>query len=63
VLAETTESPPHVVDPETRHDYFLVTAEVFARAQALFEEEQDVLGMYPHLVELETQDWQDRAEQ
>jgi hypothetical protein len=59
VLAETTESPPRVVDPQTRHIYFLVTGEVYARAQALFEEEQEVLGMYPHLAELEPKDWQE----
>ena len=63
VLAETAESPPRVVDPETQHVYFLVSGEVYARAQALFEEEQDVLGMYPLLAELDREDWQDRAEQ
>ena len=63
VLAETAESPPRVVDPQTQHIYFLVSGEVYARAQALFEEEQDVLGMYPLLAELDPEDWQDRAEQ
>lgn len=63
VLAETTESPPSVVDPQTQHIYFLVSGEVYARAQALFEEEQDVLSMYPHLAGLDPEDWQDRAEQ
>ena len=43
--------------------YYLVSGEVYARAQALFEEEQDVLGMYPHLAELDPEDWQDRVEQ
>ena len=62
VLAETVESPPRVVDPQTQHIYFLVSGEVYARAQALFEEEQDVLGMYPHLAELHPEDWQDRTE-
>ncbi len=63
VLAETAESPPRVVDPQTQQIYFLVSGEVYARAQALFEEEQDVLGMYPLLAELDPEDWQDRAEQ
>jgi hypothetical protein len=62
VLAETAESPPRVVDPQTQQIYFLVSGEVYARAQALFEEEQDVRGMYPLLAEVEPQDWQDRAE-
>ena len=61
VLAETTESPPRVIDPRTQHIYFLVSGEVHARAQALVEEEQDVLGMYPLLAELDPEDWQDRA--
>ena len=62
MLAETTESPPRIVDPRTQHIYFLVSGEVYARAQALFEEEHDVLGMYPLLAELDPEDWQDRAE-
>jgi hypothetical protein len=63
VLAETTESPPRVVDPQTKHIYFLVSGEVYARAQALVEEEQDVQDMYPLLAELDPEDWQARAEQ
>jgi hypothetical protein len=62
-LAETTESPPRVVDPQTQHIYFLVSGEVYARAQAILEEERDVLDMYPFLAELDPEDWQDRAEQ
>jgi hypothetical protein len=62
-LAETAESPPRVVDPRTQLTYFLVSGEVYARAHALFEEEQDVLGMFPLLAELDPEDWQDRAEQ
>jgi hypothetical protein len=62
VLAETAESPPRVVDPQTQHVYFLVRGEVYARAQALFEEEEDVRGMYPLLAELDPKGWQDRAE-
>jgi hypothetical protein len=60
-LAETTESPPRVVDPQTRQTYFLVSGEVYARAQALLEEEQDVLGMAPLLAELDPEGWQERA--
>jgi hypothetical protein len=63
VLAETVESPPRVVDPQTQHIYFLVNGAVYARAQALLEEEEDVLSMYPLLAELDAEDWQDRAEQ
>ena len=63
LLAETTESPPRVVDPRTQHVYFLVSDEVYARVQALLEEEQDVLDMYPHLAELDPEDWQDTAKQ
>jgi hypothetical protein len=63
VLAETAESPSQVIDQQTRQIYFLVSGEVYARAQALFEEEQDVLGMYPHLADLDPEDWRDRAEQ
>ncbi len=62
ILAETVESPPRVIDPRTQQIYYLVSGEVYARAQALFEEEQDVLGMYPLLAEIDPQDWQDRAE-
>jgi hypothetical protein len=61
-LAETAESPPCVVDPQTRHIYFLVSGEVYARAQALIEEEQDVLSMHAHLTELDPEGWQDRAD-
>jgi hypothetical protein len=63
VLAESAESPRRVVDPLTQQVYLLVSGEVYARAQVLFEEEQDVLGMYPLLAELDPEDWQDRAEQ
>ena len=59
-LAKETESPPRVMDPQTQHTYFLVSSEVYARAQALVEEEQDVLGMYPLFAELDPEDWQDR---
>jgi hypothetical protein len=62
VLAETAESPPCVVDPQTRHIYFLVSGEVYARAQALIEEEQDVLSMHAHLAELDPEGWQDRVD-
>lgn len=58
VLAESAESPPRVVDPRTHHVYFLVTGDVYARAQAMFEEEQDIVSMYPHLAELDADDWQ-----
>ena len=61
-LAETAESPPRVVDPQTQHTYYLVSGEVYARAQALLEEEQDVLGMHPLLAELNPEDWQNGAE-
>ena len=57
-LAETEESPPRVIDPQTQNTYFPVSGEVYARAQALLEEEQDVLGMYPYLAELDAEDWQ-----
>jgi len=62
-LAETPESPPSVVDPNTQRIYFLVSGDVYARAQALIEEEQDVVGMYPLLAELDPEDWQHRNEQ
>ena len=62
ILAESPESPPCVVDPQTKHIYFLVSGEVYARVQAMFEEEQEVLGMYPLLAEVDPEDWQDRAE-
>jgi hypothetical protein len=62
-LAETAESPTRVVDPQTQLIYFLVSGEFYGRAQALLEEEQDVLGMYPPLAELDPEGWQDRAEQ
>jgi hypothetical protein len=60
-LAETVESPPQVVDPQTRHIYFLVSGEVYARAQALIEEERAVLGMYPLLAEIDPEGWQEMA--
>lgn len=63
LLAETLESPPAVVDPNTQRTYFLVSGDVYARAQALIEEEQDVVGMYPLLSELDPEDWQNRTEQ
>ncbi len=63
VLAATQESPPCVVDPQTLRTYFLVSGDVYVRAQALLEEEQDVLSMYPHLADLDPQDWKDGAEQ
>jgi hypothetical protein len=59
LLAETVESPLRVVDPQTQLIYFLVTGEVYARAQAIVEEEQEVLGMYPLLAALDPEDWQD----
>ena len=62
VLAESTESPPQVLDPQSKHIYFLVSGEVYARAQAMLEEEQDVLGMYPLLADLNAEDWQDKAQ-
>jgi hypothetical protein len=59
VLAESAESPPRVVDPQTQQVYFLVSGEVYARAQALVEEEQDVLGMYPFLASYDDSPWTD----
>ena len=56
VLAESAESPPQVVDPRTRLVYFLVSGEVYARVQALVEEEGDVLDMYPHLAHIDPAD-------
>ncbi len=44
LLTETSESPPAVLDPNTQRTYFLVWGDVYARAQALIEEEQDVVG-------------------
>jgi hypothetical protein len=63
LLAESTESPLRVVDPQTKHIYFLVSGDVYARAQALLEEEQDVLGMYPLLGEIAPEHWQRGADQ
>ena len=60
-LAETTESPPRVIDPRTRHTYLLVSGEVYARAQALMEEEDDVRLMAPLLAELDPEDWEDAS--
>jgi hypothetical protein len=40
-----------------------VSGDVYARAQALIEEEQDVVGMYPLVSELDPEDWRDRTEQ
>ncbi len=62
-LAATGESPPRVVDPQTQRTYFLVSGDVYVRAQAMVEEEQEVLEMYPHLTDLDPEDWQDRTEQ
>jgi hypothetical protein len=62
LLAATAESPPRVVDPETQQVYFLVSGEVYARAQALLEEEQDVLGMYPLLADLDLKDGQGQVD-
>jgi len=39
-----------------------VSGDVYARAQALIEEEQDVVGMYPLLSELDPEGWQNRTE-
>jgi hypothetical protein len=55
-LAESLESPPRVVDPETNQVYFLVRGDVYARTQALQEEEQDVKDMYPLLAHLDPQE-------
>ena len=51
------------MDPQTKNIYFLVSGAIYARAQALMEEEQDVQDMYPLLAEIDPEDWQDRAEQ
>ena len=61
-LAETAESPPRIIDPQTQRIDFLVSDQVYARAEALLAEEQDVLGMYPLLPELDPEDWQPKAE-
>jgi hypothetical protein len=63
VLAATQESSPRIVDPQTQRTYFLVSGDVFVRAQAMMEEEQDVLSMYPHLADLDSEDWKDGADQ
>jgi hypothetical protein len=63
VLAETAETPPRVVDPQTQRTYYLVSGDVYGRAQAMVEEEQDVLDMYPLLSDLDPENGQDRAEQ
>jgi hypothetical protein len=56
-LVEARESPPRVLAPQTQQVYFLVNGEVYARAQSLLEEEQDVLAMYPLLGELRSDEY------
>lgn len=63
VLAESSETLPCVVDPRTQQTYFLVSGEIYARAQAMLAEEQDVIGMYPLLAELDPEGWQDGTKQ
>jgi hypothetical protein len=57
-LAEQTESPPRVLDPGTSTAYVLVRADLYAKWQALLDED-DVRLMEPLLAELAPEDWED----
>lgn len=61
-LAASGEHPLEVIDPITRKAYVLVSAESYARIEALLGNEGDVAqDMSRMLVDLAPEDWEDAA--
>ncbi len=62
VIEIHSESPPRLIDPKTNEAYVLLRADVYERAKALFEEDENQLvrDMYPHMWEVFGKDgWDD----
>ena len=59
-IASSRESPPTVIDPQTKTAYVLVRKEVYERFQSNHDED-DVRRMAPLLADLDPEDWEDAA--
>jgi hypothetical protein len=53
-------APVRVTDPETRHEYVLMRADVYDRLQRLFDED-DARLFYHGIADLDAEDWEDPA--
>ena len=51
--------PLRFTDPETKGEFVVLRADVFARVQALLTGTNDVEAMYPALADLAPEDWED----
>ena len=61
-LAKITKKGAPFVDPVTKKEYVLVSADVYQRVQALLGEEEDLVrDMSGRLVDLSPEDWEDAA--
>jgi hypothetical protein len=59
-IATSEESPPTLIDPQTKTAYVLLRRDVYERLQDLFDED-DVRRMAPLLADLDPEDWEDAA--
>jgi hypothetical protein len=59
-IATAEESPPVIMDPETKAAYVLLRREVYQRLQGLLDED-DVRLMEPLLADLDPEDWEDAS--
>lgn len=58
-IAADEESPPTVLDPETKTTYVLIRKEVFERLKGVLDD--DVRLMSPLLADLDAEDWEDAS--
>jgi hypothetical protein len=59
-IATAQESPPTVIDPQTRTAYVLIRREVYERLKSILDED-DVRLMAPLLAALDPEDWEDAS--
>ena len=63
-VAQTSETPPRVLDPETNTGYVLIRADVYDRTRQIFDLDDDQFARdpTPHVMEIFARDgWDDPA--
>lgn len=58
--ALAAESPPTVINPQTKTAYVLVRREVYERLKGILDED-DVRAMAPLLADLDPENWEDAS--
>lgn len=59
-ISTAPESPPTVVDPDTKAVYVLIRREAFERLKSVLDED-DARLMAPLLADLDPEDWEDAS--